>query len=152
MKKKLIFHISICLILFFALTAIYIVCYPKHRLASAEYEPSAVISEGSAPITKDGVTYVGDEIWLSAYPTLAHPGDNVKIEIKGKANTLYDINVYYPSGVSTAKALVDKQADENGIAAWEFKLSSKTTAEKLRVVIRSDGSYVSFYIPVEKIT
>ena len=46
----------------------------------------------------------------------------------------------------------DKYANESGIAAWEFKLSSKTSAEKLRIVIRSEKSYLAFYIPVEKTT
>ncbi len=150
MKKKLIFDISLCVILFFTLTVIYTVFSPKSQLSSSVYKANAAVSDTAAPVTQDGITYIGEDISLSHCPELAHPGDTVKIEIKGTPGVLYDINVYYPSGISTAKALGDAYADENGVAAWEFKLSSKTTAKKLRVVIRSEKSYLSFYIPVEK--
>ena len=149
MKKKLIFDISLCVILFFALTLLYIVFSPQTQIPSAVYESNAAVSDTSTLITQDGVTYIGD-ITISQCPELIHPGDNVKIEITGTPDTLYDINVYYPSGLSTEKAFADKQSDENGITAWEFKLSAKTSAEKIRVVIRSEKSYLSFYIPVEK--
>lgn len=150
MKKKLIFDISLCVILFFTLTVLYTVFSPKSQIPSEVYEPNSAVSDTATTVTQDGITYIGESILLSKCPDLAHPGDNVKIEIKGTPGVLYDINVYYPSGLSTAKALGDKYSDESGVASWEFKLSSKTTAEKLRVVIRSEKSYLSFYIPVEK--
>ena len=152
MKKKLIFDISLCVILFFALSVIYTVFSHKTQIPSAVYESNTSVSDTAKPITQNGITSIGGEISLSKCPEYAHPGDNVRIEIKGTPGALYDINVYYPSGLSTAKAFADKYANENGIAAWEFKLSSKTSAEKLRIVIRSEKSYLAFYIPVEKTT
>ena len=57
-------------------------------------------------------------------------------------------------GEEDARALAEKIvnlrifSDENGKVTWEFKVSAKTSAKRLRVVIRSENTYISFYIPV----
>ena len=149
MNKKLLLHIILCALLFVSITVPYAI------LTSGEDIPSqsaGLSQETDAEIVQDGdIIMIGDKTELSYLPNSVHPGDNTRIEIIGAPNTLYNINVYYPSGLSAAKAFADKYSTEDGRVSWEFKVSAKTTAEKLRVVIRSENSYLSFYIPITKL-
>ena len=146
MDKKLLFHIIICALLFVTITLSYIIFSEDNALLCSAAQESP---QSNAGVTEDGgVITIGEEVRLSCVPASVYPGENAVIKIVGKPNTLYDINVYYPSGISSAKAFDDKYSDENGIVAWEFKVSAKTTAKNLRVVIRSESSYISFNIPV----
>lgn len=146
MNKKLLFHILICALLFAAITVPYSILSDDDAIPFGVAQES---TEAEGGITADGdVIIIGDEIELTFRPDAVSPGENAKIELVGSPNTLYDINVYYPSGLSTAKAFADKYSDETGKVSWEFKVSAKTTADKLRVVIRSESSYISFYIHI----
>ena len=146
MKKKLLLHILICVLLFAAVTV------PHELLSKGEGIPFAEVMPSSATnseIFSEGDTFfIGDKVEISYFPKIIHPGDDVKIQLLGSPDTLYDINVYYPSGLSAAKAFSDKYSLNDGNVSWEFTVSSRTSADKLRVVIRSESSYVSFYIPV----
>lgn len=146
MKKKLLFHILICVLLFAAITVPHAMLSKDDGIPFAEVKTS---SDTNTEILTEGDTvFIGDKVEISYFPEIIHPGDDVKIEIFGYPNTLYDINVYYPSGLSAAKAFSDQYSRQDGKASWEFTVSSRTSADKLRVVIRSENSYVSFYIPV----
>ena len=146
MDKRLFFHILICALLFAAITI------PYFTLASEDAIPFEAANnslKASGGVTEDGeVIMIGDEIDITFRPDSVYPGENTWIALRGTPNTLYDINVYYPSGISSAKAFSDKYSDSDGRISWDFKVSSKTTADKLRVVIRSERTYVSFYILV----
>ena len=61
------------------------------------------------------------------------------VTVKGKANTLYSIEVYYSSGKSTAAGLEDKTSDENGQVSWTFKVGGRTTPGEYKMII-SDGN------------
>ena len=149
MNKKLLFHIIICALLFVAVTVPYSIFADYDSIPCTEAQSSP---ENSSHITQESeITIIGESVELSYIPNAVSPGENTFIKILGNPNTLYDINVYYPSGISTAKAFADKYSDENGFVSWEFKVSAKTTAEKLRVVIRSESSYISFYIHIKKL-
>ena len=146
MNKKLLFHILICALLFAAITIPYSLLTADD---SIPYDVAQESPEATLGITEEGdVIIIGDEIELTFRPDAVSPGENAKIELMGSPNTLYDINVYYPSGISTAKAFSDKYSAEDGKVSWEFKVSAKTSADRLRVVIRSESSYISFNIPV----
>ena len=149
MNKKLLFHIIICALLFVAVTIPYSIFADKDSIPYAEAQHSP---ENPSDMIQDGeIIIIGEAIELYYVPDSVSPGEDTFIKIVGKPDTLYDINVYYPSGISTAKAFADKYSDENGIVSWEFKVSAKTTAKNLRVVIRSESSYISFYIHIKKL-
>ena len=146
MNRKLLFHILICALLFAAITVPYTLLSLDSAIPYGEAQASA---EAESGITEeDGVIVIGEGTEIAYRPESVYPGETTFIALTGTPNTRYDINVYYPSGVSAAKAFADKFSDENGKVTWEFKVSAKTSAKRLRVVIRSEETYISFYIPV----
>ena len=68
-------------------------------------------------------------------------GGEAFVRVRGRSGEQYRIKVYLKSGASTAKGLEDKTADEDGLIAWEWKVSSRTTPGDYRIVIEriSDG-------------
>ena len=146
MNKKLLFHILICALLFAAITVPYSILSADDAIPYGEAQESH--SSESEITEKNGVIIIGEGTEIAYRPESVYPGETAWIALNGSPNTLYDINVYYPSGISAAKAFADKCSDESGRVSWEFKVSAKTSADRLRVVIRSEETYISFYIPV----
>lgn len=65
-------------------------------------------------------------------------GEEKAINIKGMPNTVYDIDVYYSSGISKASGLEDKMSDDNGLVSWTFKVSKNVKVGKYKINI-TDG-------------
>ena len=98
---------------------------------------------------KDGVTYVGgDSFSVYYYPKTAQKGDMALIIVHSDKEVSVDIQVYYASGASTSDTFVKKLASADLPATWEWKISSQTSADKLRVVLTSDDTYAQFYIDI----
>lgn len=79
---------------------------------------------------------------------IVNKGDNVTIKVQGVANTLYDIDVIYSSGVSKAKGLEDKYSNELGEVDFTFKVSSNVKAGIYDVKIKGGNSSNTFKLEV----
>ncbi len=76
-------------------------------------------------------------------------GENATIEILGEANTSYSIQVFYKSGVSTAKGLEDKVSDAEGKVSWTWKVSSSVDAGKYQIILKKTGDTLQKVIDYE---
>lgn len=61
------------------------------------------------------------------------------VVIKGQPGVKYDIDVYYKSGISSAKGLEDQVADENGYVIWSWKVGPSTASGTYKIVITGGG-------------
>ena len=84
-------------------------------------------------------------------PTLLQGSENVTqgekatVKIKGAPGASYSIRVKLPSGsYSSAAALTEKTADEEGIAAWEWAIASNTKTGTATVTITSGDEILEF--------
>lgn len=62
-------------------------------------------------------------------------GGKAFVRVRGRSGEQYRIKVYLKSGASTAKGLEDKTADEDGLVAWEWTVSGRTTPGDYRIVV-----------------
>ena len=94
----------------------------------------ATTTAATTKATTTAATTKATPITLRSITSTVYPGDMVTVEIKGKPNTNYDINVYYSSGVSSADGLGNKTSDGNGIVSWSWKVGTSTLSTlKLRI-------------------
>ena len=91
---------------------------------------------------------VNEEISIVTLPEEVKTGEIVTVEIKGKPDTEYDIDVMYKSGASTAKGLENKNSDKNGNVSWTFKVSNNVASGDYKIVIKSDTSEVEYNFSV----
>lgn len=75
-------------------------------------------------------------------------GDTAEVQIRGKADTMYAIAVYYSSGASKAKGLEPTVADENGYVTWNWKIGSKTLDGEYKITVTGGGKSASTYFKV----
>jgi hypothetical protein len=71
--------------------------------------------------------------------------------ILGTPGTEYNIDVYYKSGVSSAKGLENKIADENGYVVWTWKVGPSTAGGTYKIIISGGNQeqMVLFTVVVE---
>ena len=67
------------------------------------------------------------------------PGGKASLTIRGKPGVTYTIRVRYPSGVSTAKGLEPKTADEAGLVTWEWRVGTRTKAGRHGIEVSGGG-------------
>lgn len=144
--KKLILQLMLCFSVFLLLCIFTYLHYPIN--SPTVYTVKDSDPQGSVPSIQNGIIRIGEHIDLLEHPTELSPGEKSRIAIQGTKNTVYDINVYYPSGASTSKAFENKTSDENGTVFWDWTLSGRTSADTVRVVIRSENAYLSFNVKV----
>lgn len=77
-------------------------------------------------------TQVG-ALLVSPYPFVVQRNEEVTLNVIGLANTEYDINVYYSSGVSKASGLENKTSDNSGYVSWTWKIGGKTNSGNYHV-------------------
>lgn len=68
-------------------------------------------------------------ITILDYSDTVGRGEYAFIKIQGAANTDYDCEVEYKSGMSTAEGLGVKQSDGNGNVSWKWKVGSRTSLD-----------------------
>lgn len=71
------------------------------------------------------------------------------IEIKGKPNTEYYIDVIYPSGSSTAAGLYSKTSDGNGYVSWTWKVGGRTSFGNHTINISGGDDFYSTEFTVD---
>lgn len=83
-------------------------------------------------------------------PDIVTRGSEVTITVQGEASTLYDIDVYLKSGVSSSSGLEDKMSDENGVVSWTFKLRTNVSigTYKLEVKNKLTNEKISVYYEI----
>lgn len=62
-------------------------------------------------------------------------GSYASVTIRTTPGAYCTITVYYPSGPSTASGLEPKTAGQNGIVTWTWKVGTRTTPGRHRIVI-----------------
>lgn len=78
-------------------------------------------------------------------------GGRARVELTAEAGTEYRIEVYYKSGLSTAKGLETRLAAPNGSLWWEWTVSSRVSAGDYRIRVfrvsdESDALELSFRV------
>ncbi len=96
---------------------------------------------------ENGTTYIGSSFTVSDYTAEVGRGEKAKITVSAESGTLLDISVYYASGKSESRAFDPKTA-ESGFTSWEWTVPKNSTANVIRVVIRSADTYATFSINV----
>ena len=69
---------------------------------------------------------------VSATETVAQ-GETARVELTAEAGVEYRIEVYYKSGVSSAKGLEPRLAAPNGNLVWEWKVNSRVAPGDYRI-------------------
>jgi len=79
------------------------------------------------------------------------PGANASLSIRTVPGAACTIMVYYKSGPSQAAGLGPQNADGNGMAAWQWKVGTRTTPGVWRIVVTAtvDGQRTTLEIPFE---
>jgi hypothetical protein len=67
------------------------------------------------------------------------PGEIATIEISGKPNTEYDIDVYYSSAKSSAAGLENRTSNGTGYITWTWKVGINTNPGDYHIDIVGDG-------------
>ena len=107
-------------------------------------DPPVIVTVPNAPV----YTQVGS-LLVSPYPFAVTRNEEVTLHIIGRANTEYDINVYYSSGASAAKGLENQYTDSQGHTAWFWKIGGKTNSGEYHIDIIGGGEKTSLPFRVE---
>ena len=76
-----------------------------------------------------------ESLIIESITTPVKRGEFVEVKMKGKKNTLYQIQVIYSSGASSAKGLEEKMSDDEGNICWRFQVSSRVNPGTYEVKI-----------------
>jgi len=91
----------------------------------------------------DNTSKLEEEVTALEFVSITNPiklGSEVTLTMRGKKNTNYNIDVYYSSGVSTARGLEDKTSNSEGIVSWSWKVSKNVIPGSYEIVV-SDGEF-----------
>lgn len=110
------------------------------------------------PAPDEGGDEAGDEpelpystsITIESYTATVVPGGAGSLCASATAGVEYKIKVYYAGGVSTAKALSPKVADEEGRLTWEWTVSAQVKPGVYKIiVVRADDERDAVTLPFE---
>jgi len=90
------------------------------------------------------------EIELIELTDVIKSGDYAKLTIKAIPEVKYNIVVYYKSGMSRAKGLKEKIADNNGLVSWKWKVGCKTNRGTYPIIITGNKEEYKFELTVSK--
>ncbi len=89
------------------------------------------------------------EIQLKSVTSSVSRGEDATVEVIGKPDTDYTVEVRYASGnVSGSNALAPKRSDENGIVSWTWRIAPSTRAGFAKVTISDGTSDITLYIEI----
>lgn len=100
------------------------------------------------PDEEEAVKYIGSDFTVSDYSKSVKKGGQAFVKIHSVSGSDVKISVYYASGKSASSVFVPKTPDLSGVAGWEWRVSANTSAERIRVVLRSEFSYALLYIDI----
>jgi predicted small secreted protein len=84
-------------------------------------------------------------IRIVSVTSLVSPGAYATLEAKATPGAECTITVYYKSGPSEAQGLYPKQANSNGHVSWTWKVGTRTTPGRWKIVVTAtyEGKTVS---------
>lgn len=82
------------------------------------------------------------------WPETIGRNQEATVIIKGQPGVTYDIDVYYKSGVSSAKGLEDQVADEQGYVTWTWKVGPSTAAGTYKILVKCGDHQQIVYFTV----
>lgn len=88
------------------------------------------------------------EIQLKSITSPISRGQKATVEIIGKPDTEYTINVIYSSGPSQASGLEPAISDENGYAFWTWRVGASTALGTKEIQITDGVSTLTVYIEI----
>ncbi|MDW7658023.1 MAG: hypothetical protein SCM11_12710 [Bacillota bacterium] len=103
----------------------------------------------AATTTKATTTATAYQLSVIFMTTPISPGEIATININGKPNTEYNINVNYSSGVSSAQGLENKTSDGNGYVSWTWKVGPRTKSGDYYIDIIGDGKTLKVNFTVQ---
>lgn len=90
------------------------------------------------------------ELQIYPYPLVVRRNEDVTLSIIGRANTEYNINVYYSSGISKADGLENKYSDSEGYVSWTWQIGGKTKFGEYRIDLIGGGAKTTLPFSVEE--
>lgn len=137
----LLISVAVFLLLFVTL------CLPFDQFIKIPVKPTD--EPNSTVFEQNGVTYIGNRTFeVSDYTLKVAKGDQAHVTVSATTSTEVDITVYYPSGASTSSVFVPKLATKDQNAVWEWKIPSNTSADKIRIVLKSADTLAQLYIDI----
>lgn len=153
---------TVCLAVILVICGIAVI--PKAQEdAVAATMPSTVATKPQQPETTQAITSAPTQLQPSettqpteqiipivfvSWPKVISCGETATVSICGAPDTVYRIQVYYQSGVSSAAGLEEQRSDENGSVTWSWKISKNARPGDYRIVVTGggDSAYVEYSI------
>ena len=79
---------------------------------------------------------------LIMFTDKVNTGEEAKISIKGKKDTVYSIKLFLSSGLSTSSSLIDKTSDSDGTVSWTWKISANISSGDYPILIEESNKTV----------
>ena len=103
--------------------------------ATEEATPEPTVEETPEPTQEEEEARLSITKWKKT----VEAGEDQNVKIKGKPNTEYTITVEYKTQMSTAKGLIPKTSDNEGIVKWSWKVGSRSTPGSTCYITVSGG-------------
>ena len=100
---------------------------------------SAAASSSAAEITLPPLYTEIGSLLIAPYPFAVRRNEVVTLCMIGQPNTVYNIEVYYSSGPSTAKGLEPHLTDSSGYTEWTWKIGGKTNSGNYHIDLTGGG-------------
>jgi beta-lactamase superfamily II metal-dependent hydrolase len=109
--------------------------------------PPATVVTGSTLVPVPGLLSLA----VVSLTSPVSPGTTARLTIKTMPGAACTITVYYKSGPSQAAGLGSQNADDNGVATWQWRVGAGTTPGIWRIVVTATGDAGSteLEIPLE---
>lgn len=78
-------------------------------------------------------------VTIISYTKELYAGETAHLKIKGTPNTIYTLNVIYPSGKSKASGLGDEKSDKDGYVSWSWKVGTNTSSGTHSIVVTNNS-------------
>ena len=104
---------------------------------------SSIMSDSSLPLETENESEPDNSaVELIMFTDKVNPGEEAKIAIKGKKDTVYSIKLFLSSGLSTSASLKDKTSDSDGTVSWTWKISANISSGDYPILIEENNKTV----------
>lgn len=143
--ERALVALAVSLSLFLLLSAF---CLPTLIKRDNFYSLSAVAPNGVTQRTENGVSYVGQGMTVISFTEKTSKGSVACVKAAAPDDTVIDISAYYASGKSSSSVFEPKTVAD-GATVWEWRVPKSTTADSIRIVLRTETCYATFRIDLE---
>ena len=141
--KKLICQLTVCLCVFLLL------CFALYPRENDSFYSIPDIPGSECVISEnDGYTLIGkkssdindiSKIEVTVFTENVPRGGEASLRFRGKANEIYNIRVYYSSGLSQSRVFEPVISDDDGEFGWSWRISSNARKGEIRIIVTSDS-------------